>query len=220
MVCSDDVASPLGFTISCKKFVAHIADTMIQSGEIAQRVSEDKRRLEGGPAALANVKTFKPKNEPQMVWSSGDVKVSAVRSTHIAGHASYRVDTPAGSVVIGGDAGNDTFAPPRPSSTSAQVETLAKGADIIVHSAIHPVMGPDRDSGMPPPVFYRQSTASDLGAMAQARRREASRAHTPDPAAGRAAAGRLEGAWRRAHRSRLSQGRAGRRLYRKHRRRH
>jgi ribonuclease Z len=49
VVCSDDATSPLGFVISCKKFVAHIADTMIQSGEIAQRVGEDKRRLEGGP---------------------------------------------------------------------------------------------------------------------------------------------------------------------------
>jgi len=28
-------------------------------------------------------------------------------------------------------------------------------------------MGPERDSGMPPPLFYRQSSASDLGAMAQ-----------------------------------------------------
>ena len=167
VVCSDDAASPLGFVISCKKFVAHIADTMIQSGEIAQRVGEDKRRHEGGPAAMTNLKTFEAKNEPQVVWTSGDVKVSAVRSTHIPGHASYRIDTPAGSVVVGGDAGNDAFAPPRPSSTSAQVETLAKGADIIVHSTIHPVMGPDRDSGMPPPVFYRQSTASDLGAMAK-----------------------------------------------------
>jgi ribonuclease Z len=166
VVCSDDVVAPLGFTISCKKFVAHIADALINSGEIAQRISEDKRRPDAGPAALANVKTFEPKNEPQLVWSSGDVKVNAIRSTHIPGHTSYRVDTPAGSVVIGGDAGNDVFAPPRPSSTSAQVETLATGADVIVHSAIHPVMGPDRDSGMPPPIFNRQSSASDLGAMA------------------------------------------------------
>jgi ribonuclease Z len=95
------------------------------------------------------------------------VKVSAIRSTHIAGHVSYRVDTPAGSVVIGGDAGNDKLAPPRPTSTSDQVERLAKGAEVIVHSTIHPVMGPERDSGMPPPVFHRQSTAGDLGAMAQ-----------------------------------------------------
>jgi ribonuclease Z len=165
VVCSEDAVSPLGFTISCRKFVMHIADALINSGEIAQRIVEDKRRAAAGPAALANVRTFEPKNDAQVVWNSGDVKVSAVRSAHIAGHASYRVDTPAGSVVIGGDAGNDTMAPPRASSTSAQVETLSSGADIIVHSAIHPVMAPDRDSGMPAPVYYRQSSAADLGAM-------------------------------------------------------
>ncbi len=167
VVCSADVATALGFTISCQKFIAHLADSYVQSGEIAQRLSEVKDRLPGGPAELVHLLTFPAKNEPQVVWTSGDVKVSAVRSTHIAGHASYRVDTPAGSVVIGGDAGNDTFAPPRSSSTSEEVETLAKGADIIVHSAIHPVMGPDKNSGMPPPIFFRQSTASDLGAMAK-----------------------------------------------------
>lgn len=167
VVCSADAASPLGHSLSCKKFVEHIGDALIQSGEMAQRLAEDKTRLPGGPAELANVMTFQPSNQPQAVWSSGDVKVSAIRSTHIPGHASYRVDTPAGSVVIGGDAGNDKFAPPRPSSTSEQVELLAKDADIVVHSAIHPVMGPDKDSGVPPPIFLRQSTASDLGAMAQ-----------------------------------------------------
>ena len=167
IVCSSDAASVLGFTNSCRKYVAHIADAFVQSGEIAQRRSEDNARLAGGPAELANVITFDPKDEPQVVWSSGDVKVSAIRSTHIAGHASYRVDTPAGSVVIGGDASNDTPAPPRAHSTSDQVERLAKGVDVIVHSTMHPVMGPDRGSGMPPPVFYRQSMTSDLGAMAQ-----------------------------------------------------
>jgi ribonuclease Z len=167
VVCSSDIVSPLGFTMSCKKFALHIADAFIQSGEMAQRLSEVKERLVGGPADLTNVITFEPQNEPQIVWSSGDVKVSAIRSTHIVGHASYRLDTPAGSVVIGGDAGNDTFSPPRASSTSDQVEKLAKGADIIVHSAVHPIMGPDKGSTMPPLLFYRQSTASDLGAMAR-----------------------------------------------------
>ena len=167
VVCSDDAVTTLGFTLSCRKFVTHIADAAMQAGEIAQRISENKQRAEAGPAAMANVMTFAPANEPQVVWSAGDVRVSAIRSTHIAGHVSYRVDTPAGSVVIGGDAGNDKPAPPRDTSTSAQVEMLARGADVIVHSTIHPVMGPDRDSGMPPPIFFRQSTASDLGAMAQ-----------------------------------------------------
>ena len=167
VVCSTDAASPLGFMLSCKKLLAHIGDPLIQSGEIAQRISEDKSRLPGGPADLANVITFQPNNEPQVVWTSGEVKVSAIRSTHIPGHASYRVDTPAGSVVIGGDAGNDTFAPPRTSSTSDQVEKLAKGADVIVHSTMHPAMAPDKDSGMPPPVYFRQASTADLGAMAK-----------------------------------------------------
>ena len=167
IVCSSDAVSALGFTNSCQKYVMHIGDPFLHSGEIAERRSEDQARLAGGPAALAHVITFDPKDEPQVVWSSADVKVSAIRSTHTAGHASYRVDTPAGSVVIGGDAANDVPVPPRASSTSDQVERLAKGADIIVHSTIHPVLGPDRGSGFPPASFYRQSLAPDLGAMAK-----------------------------------------------------
>jgi ribonuclease Z len=144
-----------------------MADAFIQSGEIAQRHSEVAERTAGGPAELVNTLTFEPTDEPQVVWSSGDVKVSAIRSTHIAGHVSYRADTPAGSVVIGDDAGNDVLAPPRSSSTSDQVERLAKGGDIIVHSAIHPIMGPGKSSGMFAYAYYRQSTVPDLGAMAQ-----------------------------------------------------
>jgi ribonuclease Z len=164
---SSDIVSPRGFTVSSRKFLTHIADAFIQSGDVAQRHSEDENRTAGGPADLINTITFEPKEEPQVVWSFGDVMVSAIRSTHMVGHVSYRVDTPAGSVVIGGDAGNDVLAPPRASSTSDQVEKLAEGADIVVHSTIHPIMGPDKGSGMFPYAFYRQSTASDLGAMAK-----------------------------------------------------
>jgi ribonuclease Z len=169
VVCSADAVSRLGFSMSCGKFVSHIGDAFLQSGEIAQRRAEGggESRLAGGPAELSNLITFEPKNEPQAVWSLGDVKVSAIRSTHIPGHASYRVDTPAGSVVIGGDATNDVLATPRSHSTSDQVELLAKGADVVVHSTMHPIMGPDRDSGMPPEVFNRQSNTTDLGAMAR-----------------------------------------------------
>ena len=121
----------------------------------------------GGPPKLANLITFKTTEDPQVVWSLGDVKVSAIRSTHIPGHSSYRVETPAGSVVIGGDATNDVLTQPRAHSASDQVELLAKGVDVIVHSTMHPIMGPDRDSGMPSEVFNRQSSTTDLGAMAQ-----------------------------------------------------
>jgi ribonuclease Z len=167
IICSNDAPSTLGVVHSCRQFVTHIADSFVESGEVDERRSEDRARLEGGPARLARLLTFDPKEEPQQVWSSGDVTVSAIRSTHIAGHASYRVDTPAGSVVIGGDASNDVQAPPRAHSTSDEVERLAKGADVIVHSTMHPVLGPDRGSGFPAAIYYRQSIASDLGAMAK-----------------------------------------------------
>lgn len=167
LVCARETKSPLGFTMSCQKLAMHIADAFIQSGEIAQRLAENKNRLPGGPADLITVRDFALEQDPVEVWSSGDVKVSAIQSTHIAGHASYRVDTPAGSVVIGGDAGNDVRKPPRTSSTSEQVEKLAQGADILVHSTIHPVMGPDGGTKFPPPIFWRQSTATDLGALAK-----------------------------------------------------
>jgi ribonuclease Z len=167
VICSSDVTSALAVTLSCRKFTEHIADAFVYSGEIAQRHSEIASRTAGGPADLLHTITFAPRDEPQVVWSRGDVRVRAIRSTHVAGHVSYRVDTPVGSVVIGGDAGNDILAPPRPSSTSEQVERLANAADVIVHSTIHPVLGPDRGSGFFPHAYYRQSTASDLGAMAQ-----------------------------------------------------
>src|SRR5262249_60870542 len=103
----------------------------IQSGEVAQRHSEIKERTAGGPAELINTITFEPKDEPQIVWSRGDVEVSAIRSTHIAGHVSYRVDTPAASVVIGGVPATYVPLPPRSSSASEQVERLAQAADAI-----------------------------------------------------------------------------------------
>jgi ribonuclease Z len=167
VVRSADAVSPLGHTVSCKKFAAHIGETLFHAGEIAQRVTEDKRRPSGGPAELTNVITFEPGEDPQSVWTLGEVRVQAIRSTHMPGHASYRVDTPAGSVVIGGDAGNDKSAPPRDYSTSDQLEKLAKAADVMVHSVIHPIMAPDTGGGFAAPVYNRLSTVGDLGAMAR-----------------------------------------------------
>src|ERR1043165_835632 len=73
VVCSSDAPSGKGFINSCKKFVAHFADGFIESGEIADRRSEDEARLAGGPAELVNLVTFDPKHAPQGVWSSGSV---------------------------------------------------------------------------------------------------------------------------------------------------
>ena len=167
IVCSVDAPSGTGHSNSCSQLAKHVADSYIQSGEIAQRHDERKQTPAEGPSALTAVKTFEPAEKPEIVWSFGDVKVWAIRSTHTAGHASYRVDTPAGSVVVSGDASNDIRQPPRAYSTSDQVEMISKGVDILVHATTHPNMGPEKGGGMPQRTFYRQSTAVDIGAMAQ-----------------------------------------------------
>jgi ribonuclease Z len=77
------------------------------------------------------------------------------------------VDTPVGSVVVGGDAGNSKQVPPRRSSTSETVELLSQDADVLVHSVIHSRFAPGAGSTFPPSVYLRQSNAADLGTMAQ-----------------------------------------------------
>lgn len=166
-VCSADVVGPHGFTTSGTELAKHIGDPYLASGEINQRHSERPFTPAGGPSELMNIIPVDRPFEPTVVWSKGNVRVSAIASTHTPDHLSYRVDTPAGSVVIGGDASNDIRQPPRETSTSAAVELLAQGADILVHSSTHPKMGPEAGGGMPAPIFYRQSTVDDLGAMAE-----------------------------------------------------
>lgn len=173
IVCSADVVAkvpPPERTMSCKGFAMHTADAMIKSGEIAQRYSENKKRHPDGPAALVNLKEVAlplPTEPGYLVWRSGEVSVTAIGTTHIAGSLAYRVDTPAGSVVIGGDAGNSKRVPPRASSTSETVEALAIGADVLVHSTMHPVFAPGAGSTFPAPVYYRQSNVADLGVLAK-----------------------------------------------------
>ena len=173
LICSADVTAskpPPQRTMSCSKFVAHIGDAMLQSGEIAQRHAENNKRDPGGPATVVRLQEVAlplPDKPGHQVWQSGDVAVSAIATAHIAGSLAYRVDTPAGSVVIGGDAGNSKPKPPRDTSTSETVEALVRGADVLVHSTMHPVFAPGQGSEFPPIPYYRQSNTADLGAMAE-----------------------------------------------------
>jgi len=173
VICSGDATAsmpPPERTMSCRKLVAHTADAMIASGEIAQRIAENNKRHVDGPATLGRLHPVEiphPDRPGHVVWQSGEVSVTAIGTTHIAGSLAYRVNTPAGAVVIGGDAGNSKPAPPRDSSTSETVELLAAGADILVHSVVHTAFAPGAGSTFPPPIYFRQSNAPDLGAMAE-----------------------------------------------------
>jgi ribonuclease Z len=173
VICSADVVAthpPPERTMSCRSFLEHTGDALIAAGEIAQRYSENPKRHPDGPAGIVRVVEVAlplPATPGTVVWESGDVKVSAIATVHIAGSLAYRVDTPVGSVVIGGDAGNSKAAPPRESSTSEAVELLAKGATVLVHSVIHPAFAPGSGSSFSEPNYLRQSGATDLGAMAE-----------------------------------------------------
>ena len=166
LVCAAD-AEMDGRALSCRAFSEHIGDAFVHAGEIAQRRAENSNRHADGPAGLIRLREVAAADTPVIVWQSGDVTVSAVTTTHIPGSLAYRVDTPAGSVVIGGDAGNKKTSPPRASSTSGAVEVLAAGADLLVHSAIHPVFAPNAGSSFPAPTYLRQSSAEDLAALAK-----------------------------------------------------
>jgi ribonuclease Z len=173
IICSADVVAtqpPPERTLSCRGLVVHSADAMLYSGEIAQRYAENKKRDPEGPSALARLQLVAlplPVKTGSVVWQFGDVVVTAIATAHIPGSLAYRVDTPAGSVVISGDAGNSTPVPPRETSTSEALEALAAGADVLVQSVIHPVFAPDAGSNFPAAVYLRQSSAGDIGSMAE-----------------------------------------------------
>lgn len=62
-VCAPDATSALEVANTCRKYVTHFADSFLQSGEIAERRSEDNERLAGGPTDLTNVITFDLKDD-------------------------------------------------------------------------------------------------------------------------------------------------------------
>lgn len=169
VVCTDDV-TVLDRTMSCTQLVANIDASFKASGEIAQRLAENGNRNPGGPSSLGNVLPFPVSEDPEIVWESSDgaVQVEAIRVNHIGGSCSYRFNTPAGDVTISGMAANDSLdVGTRPHSTSDNVEKIAHGSDLLVHSVVHPVMGPEGGSGFPPPLYARQSSAPDIGSLAE-----------------------------------------------------
>lgn len=169
VVCSEDVAV-FDRTMSCTQLVANIDAAFKASGEISQRLAENGLRNPGGPSALGNVSTFPVTEDPETVWESPDgaVQVEAIRVNHVGGSCAFRFNTPAGSVTISGMAANDSLdMETRPHSTSDNVEKIANGSNLLVHSVAHPVLSPTGGSGFPPQLYARQSNAPDIGSLAE-----------------------------------------------------
>jgi ribonuclease Z len=64
---------------------------------------------------------------PQVVWEQGDVRVLSQRVHHepVVPSVAYRVETPAGTVVISGD-----------TRVCQEIEDFGRGADLLVHEAL------------------------------------------------------------------------------------
>ena len=164
--CGED---PIDDFTSCRSVLDSVGSGYIDSGFVPQRALNDPVRFSSeGPVVRVNP-TFVPSTEePLPIYTFEDLTVSSIRTQHIGGSLAYRVDSPAGSVVIGGRATNDeTDVSLRTTSTSGNVEALAQGADILVQSAIHPVNDPGFVSNTTVQGFFRLSIAPDIGSMAQ-----------------------------------------------------
>lgn len=87
-----------------------------------------RREHTGAPEPGVDLRVFDASFDPQVVWSDSaeNVSVTAVAVHHepVPDAVAYRVDTPAGSVVISGD-----------TRVCHEVEQLSRGAHILVHEA-------------------------------------------------------------------------------------
>lgn len=104
---------------------AEQATAMWDRYEIPDRVENDFRTTLPTP----DIRRFSESDTPQIVWDSGDVRVSAVAVSHIPDSVGFLVETPAGSVCISGDTG-----------PSENLVELCKSADILIHDTVHPVL--------------------------------------------------------------------------------
>ena len=151
----------------CKNFAEHIGDTMIQLRRDGAAIARH-----GQAAACRAAQRGSPTCVPSVPHAAGTGLVVRRREGRRDPLDPHRgVMRPIASVRP--PAASSSAAAPAASSSRSSVchvelrtgRTLGQGADIVVHSAIHPVVGPEYSSGMPPPIFFRQSTGSALGAM-------------------------------------------------------
>jgi ribonuclease Z len=105
---------------ACTRFVERLLD--IWDDDIRVRMEHIGRR----DRPTYEVVGFSPTDRPAVVWSEGDIAVSAVAVRHepVTPSVAYRVDTPDGAIVISGD-----------TRVCDEVLDLSRGAQVLVHEA-------------------------------------------------------------------------------------
>ena len=111
------VVAPRG---ACTRFVERLLD--VWDDDIAIRMTHTGRTDRPGYEVVG----FEPTADPAVVWSEGEVRVSAVAVHHepVTPSVAYRIDTPDGATVVSGD-----------TRVCAEVAELARGAKVLVHEA-------------------------------------------------------------------------------------
>ena len=114
------------------------------------------RRLHTGDPTTPSLDPvgFDAPDAPEVVWSHGGVRVSAVLVRHgpVVPSVAYRVDTPDGAAVISGD----TIVCP-------EIERLSRGADVLVHEAmLHQFIEQQPNN----PITNYHADTVELGALA------------------------------------------------------
>lgn len=123
---------------------SHVADLLAPAGLAAEfaraalapyRADMEFRRRHRGVVSVAapTIASFVPERTPREVWQRGDTRVDAVAVRHepVENAVAYRIDHPAGSVVVSGD-----------TRACTEVEQLAAGAQVLVHEAVDPARVP------------------------------------------------------------------------------
>jgi len=113
-----DIVAPDG---PAQRFAERMLDVWVD--DITARLAHNGRSHRPQP----NVRGFEATSSVTEVWSSGDVLVTAIAVHHepLSPAVAYRVDSPAGSVVVSGD-----------TIVCDEVAELARGADVLVYEAM------------------------------------------------------------------------------------
>lgn len=135
---------------------ARIAEGMLEvwRDELSNRAEHTGRSTRPEMTVVA----FEAAPHALPVWERGDVRVSACLVHHepLVPAVAYRVDTPDGAVVISGD-----------TSVCEEMQSLASGADILVHEAMRREAWMKSSGGKARPVMDYHADTFELGAMAQ-----------------------------------------------------